>query len=224
MPPLHSSNSDSLITSLSSGSLAHLTPTSTGELHVASTWQAHEFEPWITSWDKWDRNIVWSGGDDLKLKKWDMRMPEMPVLVNKNFEGGVTTIASNPHVEHLLAVGSYDENLRLFDSRNARQPIKVIPTGGGIWRTKWNPDPERKGDILLACMHGGFNVVSINSDMEVLRESGQDSEEGWNITSHFGQHTSIAYGADWSLLKTERNENVICSCSFYDHLMHMWTA
>jgi hypothetical protein len=61
----------------------------------------------------------------LKLKQWDLRSPFSPISVNKayaftrsiyyafadtclqSFEGGVTTIAPNPHVEHLVAVGRY---------------------------------------------------------------------------------------------------------------------
>ena len=132
-----------LITSLSNGSLALLASNSSGSLDVESTWKAHDFEPWITSWDCWDLNSVWSGilpilansliqrlmawiplgGDDLKLKRWDIRDISSPTFVNRkwgihgyrhwywmlicepSFEAGVTTISSSPHTPHLLAVG-----------------------------------------------------------------------------------------------------------------------
>lgn len=55
------SSSPSIITSLSNLSLAHLVPTSTGELAVESTWDAHEFEPWVASFDGWTPNVVYSG-------------------------------------------------------------------------------------------------------------------------------------------------------------------
>lgn len=47
-----------------------------------------------------------SGGDDLKLKSWDLRQGLVePAYVNSSFKAGVTTIQSNPVVEHLIAVG-----------------------------------------------------------------------------------------------------------------------
>jgi diphthamide biosynthesis protein 7 len=53
------------------------------------------------------RNInVHVGGDDLKMKAWDIRQGFLsPIFVNKHFEAGVTTIQSHPFVEHLVAVG-----------------------------------------------------------------------------------------------------------------------
>lgn len=64
------------------------------------------------------------GGDDCRMKGWDFRQGvEQPIFVNKRsvvapyresdvqdlylyrFDAGVTTIQSNPHVEHFIAVG-----------------------------------------------------------------------------------------------------------------------
>ena len=60
------------------------------------------------------------GGDDLKLKRWDVRETSLPTLANKrfvsllmlkdavvdtSFDAGVTTITCSPHTEHLIAVG-----------------------------------------------------------------------------------------------------------------------
>lgn len=65
-----------------------------------------------------------TGGDDLKLKLWDIRVGyDQPVQVNKRygydlceaiaiiahraprFDAGITSIQSHPHIEHVLAVG-----------------------------------------------------------------------------------------------------------------------
>lgn len=72
-----------LITSLSDGHLAHLTQGADGSLIVSQSWKAHDYEPWITAWDRWQSNTVWSGGDDLRLKCWDVRAPDVPVVINK---------------------------------------------------------------------------------------------------------------------------------------------
>lgn len=55
------SKSDSLIVSCSNGNLSHLVPDDSGELVVDHAWSAHEYEPWITAYDLWRPEVVWSG-------------------------------------------------------------------------------------------------------------------------------------------------------------------
>lgn len=194
-------SSRGIMTSLSSGELAHVTRSTTGELQVETSWPAHDFEPWIVSWDQ--SHNVWSGGDDLKLKRWDVRIPSMPTFVNKNFEGGVTTIAPSPHDDHVLAVGSYDATLRIFDTRNPRLAVEEIELPGGIWRTRWHPTRKK---ILNACMHGGFAVVDMMEKAEIVKTF----------------PGTLGYGADWC--RREEEESLVATCSFYDHAMHLWRA
>ncbi|ODN76820.1 hypothetical protein L202_05420 [Cryptococcus amylolentus CBS 6039] len=210
----------SIIASISNGSLSHLTPTPTG-YEVSSSWHAHDFEPWITAFDLQDVNTVWSGGDDCKLKRWDLREPFMPSMVNKNFDGGVTTITPSPYTPNLLAIGSYDESLRLFDTRSPRTPLLTLPMGGGIWRVRWHPLLERRGDLLVASMHDGFKVVRLSEQM-VGGDWGALSDDDGSVIKTFEAHESLAYGADWSRLPLENEESAIATCSFYDHAMHLW--
>lgn len=92
-----------MIVSCSNGNLSHLITDDTGELIVEQAWKSHDYEPWITAFDLWRPDIVWSGkpfatsgrlligwltscfagGDDLKLKQWDIRSPYSPISVNK---------------------------------------------------------------------------------------------------------------------------------------------
>ncbi|OCF74874.1 WD40 repeat domain 85 [Kwoniella mangroviensis CBS 8886] len=220
---LNQSSPSSIITSLSNGNLSHIIPTPTG-WEVDSSWKAHDYEPWITSFDNWDSNTVWSGGDDCKLKRWDIRETFRPTFVNKNFDAGVTTIASSPHTKYLLAVGSYDENLRIFDTRQPSQPLTTIHMGGGIWRTKFHPSSERKDHILNACMHDGFKIVQLSNDTINLQP--EEDKVGGEIIRTFEDHESLAYGVDWSRLPESNVEGkegtLIASCSFYDHAMHLW--
>lgn len=91
----------SIVVSLSDGSICTLGGES--ELAVTESWHAHDFEPWIAAFDCWDPNTVWTGdspalstpcratltflgagGDDLKLKGWDLRQGcDQPTFVNK---------------------------------------------------------------------------------------------------------------------------------------------
>ncbi|SAM08806.1 hypothetical protein [Absidia glauca] len=190
------------IVSHSNGDLSLVTPTDT-EWQATTTWHAHDLEAWIAAFDYWDPNRIYSGADDMLFKGWDTRIGlESPTFSNRRHEMGVTTMQSNPHREHMLATGSYDEHVYLWDTRSIRQPLaKVHTEGGGIWRLKWHP--TQPTTLLSASMHAGAFVI----DTETL-----------SVTNSFLDHQSMAYGADWSFA----GDNLVASCSFYDHIMHLW--
>ncbi|KZT30381.1 WD-40 repeat-containing protein [Neolentinus lepideus HHB14362 ss-1] len=212
-----SSGLGSLVVSLSDCSLAILHPDNTIGLRQSNSWSAHDFEPWIAAWDYWDSNIVYSGGDDVKLKGWDIRRGfDSPTFVYKRFDAGVTAIQSHPYIEHLFAAGSYDSTVRIFDTRKPSKPVAETNVGGGVWRLKWHPSPQRKKDLLAACMHNGLKILHY--------ESCSDSEMGnASIGKQYDGHESLAYGVDWSYAEgTNRQNTLIASCSFYDHSLHLW--
>ncbi|CAK5264404.1 unnamed protein product [Mycena citricolor] len=136
------------------------------------------------------------------------KISENPTLAL--FDAGVTTIQSHPHKENQLAVGSYDNTVRLFDKRKPSVPFAQSDVGGGVWRVKWHPSPERKDDLLVACMHDGFKLVRF--------DAGDPA-----IVTRFDRHTSLAYGADWSFSDANA-ATTVASCSFYDHKLHLWRA
>lgn len=118
--------------------------------------------------------------------------------------------------EEYLYFSSYDEILRLWDSRNLKRSISEINVGGGIWRLKWDPfNCER---LLSACMYDGFKIIACN-DSQML-----------NVIGEYKEHQSIAYGCDWSYLNVETwspylyrdgNTSLVGTCSFYDHILKL---
>ncbi|KAL7285314.1 hypothetical protein ACG7TL_000409 [Trametes sanguinea] len=180
-----------------------------------------------------------AGGDDLKMKGWDVRQGgSSPLFVNKrslwfsafstmtiSFEAGVTTIQSHPHLEHLLAVGSYDNTVRLFDTRKPLVPLTQVDVGGGAWRVKWHPSPTRRNDLLVACMHDGFKVVRLDLNGENPSSTLPSSEQPWEVIKRFDKHESLAYGVDWSVAGDRGDDGtLVASCSFYDHTLYLWRA
>lgn len=116
-------------------------------------WRAHDLfgspiEAWITAFNCHDPNVLFSGADDATLKGWDLRATARPTFTNTRAHSmGVCSLQFHPHDEHVVAVGSYDEHVSLWDDRNMKAPLALFGTGGGVWRLKWHPQATQKVSI-----------------------------------------------------------------------------
>ena len=135
---------------------------------TTSAWRAHEYVPgadievWIAAFDQWQPSTVWTGGDDCTLKGWDLRALGRPTFVSRRHTAGVCSLHSHPHREHVMASGSYDEWVHVWDVRSTKVPLHSHCTGGGVWRLKWHPRAECSDMLLAACMRNGFQVLRVS--------------------------------------------------------------
>lgn len=104
-------------------------------------------------------------------------------------------------------------------------PLIQADVGGGAWRVKWHPSKTRQNDLLVACMHDGFKVVTFNLDgVQDGHDKSSYAKDEWAVTARFDEHQSLAYGVDWSHAGYGDEKTIIASCSFYDHNMRIWRA
>lgn len=195
---------DKIVSSDSKGNISIL-KFSNSELVVQQSWLAHGFEAWICCFDKWNKNVVYSGGDDMLLNIYDIRADSSSLkMKNKSHNAGVTALLSFEKSEFKLATGSYDENLRIFDTRYLKNCLSEINLNGGIWRIKSHPSNE---DLLLcACMYHNFSFVEISNENKEL-----------NLIEEYFEHKSICYGSDWCFTTKDLKKSFFAVCSFYDH-------
>ena len=191
------------------------------ELIERDCWLAHNLfenvpaEVWSCAFAAEGR-LVATGADDAKLKFWDTRTLSRPVQVlADHFQAGVTVISPHPRNPNLVAVGSYDETVGIFDIRYASQSLlsRSERLGGGVWRIQWHPELDNK--MLLAVMHGGCLVVQLEPDDEFKPIP--------TVSTKFTKHKSMAYGADW-LVNDDCTIEVAASCSFYDRACYLWST
>ncbi|KAL4151525.1 hypothetical protein PRNP1_008467 [Phytophthora ramorum] len=215
---VHSSAQPSICVSHSDGTLSVWDIASQGIVRQAK-WRAHDLygspiEAWITAFNCHDPNVLFSGADDATLKGWDLRAgTAAPTFKNaRQFSMGVCSIQFHPHDERLVAVGSYDEQIAVWDHRSMTRPLAVHGAGGGVWRLKWHPAANRKELLLAACMHNGFQVLELAGETTLRKAASYD------------RHDSLAYGVDWWLhpAALAAKAPVVGSVSFYDHVFHVW--
>lgn len=196
-----------LVISQSDGSIQYLSLQN--DLTVKKSWEAHGYEAWISAFDYYNPETVYTGGDDCLFKSWDLRTDlSRPTVTSKKHEAGVCTITSHHLQEYILATGSYDENIRIWDKRSFKNPLSTTNTSGGVWRIKFHPKTPNL--MISACMYKGFQVFNSSGDFSSLEK-----------IVDYSNHESIAYGVDWSYCSTN-DHYLLGTCSFYDHLFNIW--
>ncbi|KAL7641621.1 UNVERIFIED_CONTAM: hypothetical protein RMT77_007494 [Armadillidium vulgare] len=175
-------------------------------LKLYSETKAHNYEAWITSFNCFNSNEVYTGADDCRFIGHDVRFRNT-TFVSREHAAGVTSIQNSLWKDSLLFSGCYNGDLNSWDTRKMKYPVQKTNLGGGVWRLRC--EPQREPLLLASTMHNGFQVIEI------------DSCDISNTICNYSKHESLAYGADWCKA-TGNNNYLVGSVSFYDKLLTLW--
>ncbi|ODM92031.1 Diphthine methyltransferase [Orchesella cincta] len=195
----------------------------TTPLKIETSKKIHDNLTWVVQYSP-GNNLVFAGSDEGKFTGFLLEnIEDEEKHFVKKFQVGVTSILFLS--EKVIAVGSYDDTLRIF-SIDHMNPIvlslkKKIEFGGAVWRTISLPymsnnstgEVETDKDLLLvaACARNGIHLVHLN-----LNDWSFDTKA--TCLEHEG---FLGYGLDVKLEKTSKT-CVIASCYFDNHQLHVW--
>ncbi|KAM5145480.1 diphthine methyltransferase [Mantella aurantiaca] len=219
---------------------------SSPSLDIQCQWGAHGFEAWIAAFNYWNSSTVFSGGDDCLLRGWDTRStPDSPIFTSKRHSMGVCSIQSHPLRENILATGStflcisfcpidgasivssYDLHNSLAYgadwstlSPECNSPIGPEPSSmkasesgaTGSYGAALNIDqPMQNLKIFYESPTASFDVILEDERVEYLPENNPVKKD---LDHNTLPEKSAIYGP--------ANTSLVATCSFYDHVLHVW--
>eukprot|EP00873_Tetraselmis_striata_P017230 jgi/Tetstr1/437494/TSEL_026173.t1 len=193
-----------------------------GTMDPLAVFKHHDGPVGDVSWHSKDAHTFASVGDDKLLIVYDDRLPPVSAAVSKvvAHQDEIHCVAFHPAAEPLLATGSADHTLGLFDTRKLERPLHVMAHHSDcIYQISWNPHHKSciasaGGDYLL--MIWDLNKVG----EEQAREDACDGPA--ELVFVHGGHTSRIQdfswnpnqGFEWTLASVAEADDKSLQCPF----------
>ena len=170
------------------------------------------------AWHGTHPHLFGSVGDDRQLMLWDTRRPPADACAGRceaHPEGEVICLAFNPHNEVILATGSADKTVALFDQRSLGTRLHTFEAHSEeVFQLGWSP---KHSTILASC---GADRRLMVWDMSRIGEeqSAGDAEDGPPelLFIHAG-HTSKISDFGWNTA----DDWVVASVA-EDNILQIW--
>lgn len=186
-------------------------------LDALSVFTGHTAVVEDVAWHLLHDSMFGSVGDDKKLILWDTRSntSTKPTQIIEAHSAEVNCLSFNPYSEYILATGSADKTVALWDLRNTKMKLHSFESHKDeIFQVQWSPHNE----TILASSGTDrrLNVWDLSKIGE--EQSSDDIEDGPpELLFIHGGHTAKISDFSWN-----PNEAwVICSVS-EDNIMQVW--
>jgi len=169
------------------------------------------------AWHLLHDSMFGSVGDDKKLMLWDTRSnnPNKPSQMIEAHAAEVNCLSFNPYSEYILATGSADKTVALWDLRNTKMKLHSFESHKDeIFQVQWSPHNE----TILASSGTDrrLNVWDLSKIGE--EQSADDIEDGPpELLFIHGGHTAKISDFSWN----PNDAWIICSVS-EDNIMQVW--
>ncbi|KRX22889.1 putative histone-binding protein Caf1, partial [Trichinella nelsoni] len=120
-------------------------PTDRNYLQAMNTFRGHSTVVEDVAWHLMRDTLFGSVGDDQKLLIWDVRANggQRPAHVVDAHSAEVNCLSFNPFSEYILATGSADKTVALWDLRNAKLKLHSFESHKDeIFQVQWSPHNE----------------------------------------------------------------------------------
>lgn len=127
------------------------TTKSTSTLDAKSIYKGHTSVVEDVSWHSVHPHMFGSVGDDKMLMIWDTRKPSSEPALHtvEAHTAEVNCLSFNPKSEYILATGSADKTVALFDLRNLKTKLHLFESHTDeVFQVTWSPENET---ILSSC-------------------------------------------------------------------------
>ncbi|KAL3105925.1 hypothetical protein niasHT_024982 [Heterodera trifolii] len=186
-------------------------------LDAKSIFTAHTAVVEDVAWHVLHDTVFGSVGDDHKLMVWDTRTNSStkPTHVVEAHSAEVNCLSFNPYSEFILATGSADKTVALWDLRNLKLKLHSFESHRDeIFQVQWSPHNE----TILASSGTDRRLHIWDLSKIGDEQSPEDAEDGPpELLFIHGGHTAKISDFSWN-----PNEPwVICSVS-EDNIMQIW--
>lgn len=98
-----------------------------GTINAQTIFKGHTDVVEDVDWHAKDPNLIASVGDDGSIRLWDLReATKATAVVEKAHDGDINCVAFNPKNEFILATGSADKTVGIWDVRNLKQYVLLL--------------------------------------------------------------------------------------------------
>jgi len=193
-----------------------VTPKGGSVIEAKSIYKAHTDVVEDVAWHYHHPEYFGSVGDDKRLILWDTRQPpNQPYALVDAHAGEVNCISFNPFCEFLLATGSADKTVALWDMRNTSTRLHTFAAHTDeVFQVQWSPHHET---VLASC--GSDRRVNVWDLARIGDEqTAEDAEDGPpELLFIHGGHTSKISDFSFNL-----SEPWVISSVAEDNILQVW--
>lgn len=188
-----------------------------GNLESLSQYEGHTEVVEDVAWHTHHKSVFGSVGDDRKLMIWDTREKDRKKPLHKvdAHKGEINCVSFNPFSEFILATGSTDRTVALWDFRNLSNKIHSFENHADeILQVEWSPFNE----AILASASSDRRVNVWNLAKIGEEQDPEDAEDGPpELLFIHGGHTNKVSDFSWN-----QNEPWVMASVAEDNILQIW--